>query len=154
MPIRTLLLTGGSILLVVVVLTATALPTTDGTGVVKAPPDTTKPLRPLMVGLAQDMDRISTGLWYEDYDLIEQGARGIAQHPKIPQRQIAQIEKILGEQFETFVKYDKAVHGTASELVSAAEAKDWSAVLHTHTMSYSVVVWRVIRHSGINCDPS
>ncbi|MFB6231533.1 MAG: hypothetical protein ABEL04_10290 [Salinibacter sp.] len=42
------------------------------------PPDTTKPLRPLMVGLAQDMDRIATGLWHEDYDLIEQGARNIA----------------------------------------------------------------------------
>lgn len=94
--------------------------------------DTTKPLRPLMVGLAQDMDRIATGLWHEDYDLIEQGARNIAQHPKIPPRQLATIKQALGRQFKTFVQYDKRVHRTATELVDAAEARDWSAVLNHH----------------------
>lgn len=85
-----------------------------------------------MVKLAQDMDRIATGLWYEDYDLIEQGARGIAQHPKIPPAQIAKIKKVLGNQFETFVHYDKRVHSLASKLVEAAEARNWSGVLNTH----------------------
>lgn len=95
-------------------------------------PDTTKPLRPLMVELAQDMDRIATGLWHEDYDLIRQGARNIAQHPTISPKQIAEIKKALGEQFQNFVRYDKAVHHTATELVEAAEARNWSAVLDTH----------------------
>jgi len=85
-----------------------------------------------MVGLAQDMDRISTGLWHEDYDLIEQGARNIAQHPKIPPRQLATIKQALGRQFKTFVQYDKRVHHTATQLVDAAEARDWSAVLDHH----------------------
>jgi cytochrome c556 len=89
----------------------------------------TKPLRLLMVGLAQDMSRINTGLWHEDYDLIRQGAANIANHPKIPPKQIAKIKKTLGTEFQNFVGFDKAVHSTSSELVSAAEARNWSGVL-------------------------
>jgi cytochrome c556 len=85
-----------------------------------------------MVELAQDMDRIATGLWHEDYDLIEEGARSIAQHPKIPPRQIAKIKKALGPKFEGFVSMDRSVHQTATRLVKAAQARNWSKVLGTH----------------------
>jgi len=119
-------------LLVVLALSLPAGPALSGMSPPSAAPDTTKPLRPLMVGLAQDMDRIATGLWHEEYDLIRQGARGIAQHPKIPPSQLAQIKQALGEQFQTFVQYDKRVHHTATELVSAAEARDWSGILDLH----------------------
>ena len=98
-----------------------------------APSDSTKPLRPLMVTLAQDMDRLATGLWHEDYDLIRDGASSIANHPRIPPDQIAKIKKTLGADFQNFVRYDKAVHSTATELVSAAEARKWSGVLSKYT---------------------
>lgn len=98
----------------------------------RSPADTTKPLRPLMTALAQDMDRIATGLWHEEYDLIRQGAQNIATHPRIPPGQIAAIKRALGDEFEGFVAFDKTVHGAAAELVTAAEARDWSAVLDTH----------------------
>lgn len=91
--------------------------------------DTTKPLRPLMVGLGQDTDRIATGIWYEEYDWIEEGARSIAQHPKISPVQIKKIKSVLGAEFEGFVACDKSVHNTARTLVKAARARDWSAVL-------------------------
>ena len=97
-----------------------------------SPPDSTKPLRPLMVELAQDMDRIATGLWHEDYDLIEEGAQSIAHHPKIPPSQLAKIKEALGREFNGFVSMDKSVHTTATELVQAARARNWSAVLDTH----------------------
>ncbi len=93
----------------------------------------TKRFRLLMVGLAQDMARINTGIWHEDYDLIREGASSIANHPKIPPDQIANIKKALGEDFQNFVRYDKAVHSTAVELVSAAEAREWSGVLSKYT---------------------
>jgi cytochrome c556 len=93
----------------------------------------TKRLRLLMVGLAQDMARINTGLWHEDYGLIREGASAIANHPKIPPEQIAKIKRALGDQFQAFVKYDKGVHRTASKMVSAAEARNWSAVLDHYT---------------------
>ena len=100
-----------------------------------AAPDTveTKPLRLLMVGLAQDMARINTGLWHEDYDLIRQGASNIANHPRISPEQMKQIKGALGTEFENFVQFDKVVHGNANELVRAAEARNWSEVLTTYT---------------------
>lgn len=100
-----------------------------------APSDTvdTKQLRLLMVGLAQDMARINTGLWHEDYDLIRQGAASIARHPKIPPAQMRKIKGTLGDEFQNFVQFDKVVHGKAKELVRAAEARDWSGVLTTYT---------------------
>jgi cytochrome c556 len=130
MPVRSLLFAGSCLLLVATVLFAS--PPSSSQPTASVPADTTKPLKPLMVGLAQDMDRIATGLWHEDYDLIRQGARGIAQHPKIPPSQIAAIKDTLGNQFPTFVQYDKSVHRAASQLVTATEAKDWSSVLETH----------------------
>jgi cytochrome c556 len=93
----------------------------------------TKRLRLLMVGLAQDMSRISTGLWHEDADLVQEGASSIANHPRIPPDQIAKIKKALGEEFKNFVRYDKDVHDTATELVRAAEARDWSGILTKQT---------------------
>ena len=93
----------------------------------------TKQLRPLMAGLAQDMSRINTGIWHEDVDLVRQGASSIANHPRIAPGQIAKIKEALGQEFPNFVGYDKDVHETATELVSAAEARDWSGVLTKYT---------------------
>ena len=127
MPLRSLLVAGSCVSLLCVLLVASAPSSSPPTR--RAPADTTKPLKPLMVELAQDMDRIATGLWHGDYDLIQQGARGIAQHPTIPPSQLATIKTALGDPFSTFVEYDKTVHRTASTLVDAAEAKNWTKVL-------------------------
>jgi cytochrome c556 len=86
-----------------------------------------------MVGLAQDMDRINTGLWHEDYDLIYQGASAIAAHPKIPPEQLTKIKNALESEFQTFVRYDKTVHKTAAELADAASNGNLSRVLDAHT---------------------
>jgi len=86
-----------------------------------------------MAGLAQDMARINTGIWYEDYDLMEQGGRAIADHPKIPPEQVAQIKRALGGEFTTFVQYDQTVHKTAVELAEAAADHDLADVLDAYT---------------------
>jgi cytochrome c556 len=128
-----LLVLVGSLLLVGTSLMAVSPPVASSASAVPADTVDTKPLRLLMVGLAQDMARINTGIWHEDYDLIREGASSIANHPKIPPDQIAKIKNALGEDFQNFVRYDKAVHGTATELVSAAKARDWSGVLSKYT---------------------
>lgn len=79
----------------------------------------TKRLRLLMAGLAQDMAPINTGIWHEHFGLVEQGAASIANHPRISPDPIAKIKQTLDEEFQNFVRFDKAVHGTATELVSA-----------------------------------
>lgn len=93
----------------------------------------TKQIRPLMAGLAQDMSRINTGIWHEDFDLVRQGASSIANHPRIASEQVKKIKKTLGQEFQNFVKFDKSVHSTSKELVSATEARDWSDVLNKYT---------------------
>jgi len=85
-----------------------------------------------MVGLAQDMSRITTGLWHEDFDLMRQGGAAIANHPKISPAQIAEIKEALGNEFKTFVQYDQTVHKTAAELAEAAAAHDLSGVLDAY----------------------
>lgn len=104
-------------------------------GTATAPPDTTetKNLRPLMVEIAQDMARINTGIWHEDYELIEEGGSSIANHPKIPRAQMARIKKALGTEFSAFVQFDKTVHQGAAELAEAASNENMSAVLDTYT---------------------
>lgn len=86
-----------------------------------------------MAGLAQDMARINTGIWYEDYDLMEQGGRAIADHPKIPSEQVAKIKRALDGEFPTFVQYDQTVHKTAVELTEAAADHDLADVLDAYT---------------------
>ena len=112
-----------------------------------SPSDTvqTKPLRLLMVGLAQDMARINTGLWHEDYDLMEQGGAAIANHPKIPPEQIARIKKALGNEFKAFVQFDQTVHKTAAELAEAAADHDLPSVLDAYTR---------IRNGCVGCHPA
>lgn len=93
----------------------------------------TKRLRFLLAGLDQGMARISTGVWHEDFGLVEQGAASIANHPQISPDQIAKIKQVLSEEFQNFVRFGKTVHGTAPELVIAAEAREWFAMLNTYT---------------------
>ena len=128
---------GAVILGVAIALTGTTLFSSSESNLApqSTPPDTTqtKRLRLLMVGLAQDMARINTGLWHEDYDLMQQGGASIANHPKIPPEQMAKIKKALGNQFETFVQFDQTVHKTAAELAEAAANRNLSKVLDTYT---------------------
>lgn len=89
----------------------------------------TRPLRPLMVDLSLDMERIHQGLWREDYVMIAQGARSIAEHPKISSEQMAAIKKALGTDFKQFFQFDVTVHEAASALADAAAGENLEAVL-------------------------
>ena len=89
-------------------------------------------LQTLMVELALDMERIDQGLWHEDYRMIEQGARAIAGHPKIPKEQMQLIKKALGSRFKQFVQFDKTVHQTATQVANAAANEQMSEVLENY----------------------
>ena len=79
-----------------------------------------RPLKHLMVGLGQDMSRVSDGVWLEDFVMIETAAAAIADHPKITDHEIQLIKAQLGDRFTQFVSFDKIVHGTAVELAEVA----------------------------------
>lgn len=94
-------------------------------------PDTlqARPLRILMVALGQDMSRISDGIWHEDYVMIQDGARAIADHPRITPDEMAAIKAALGERFESFVHFDRVVHATADEMAEAAARHNMGRIL-------------------------
>lgn len=91
-----------------------------------------RPLRFLMVGLAQDMSRISDGIWHEDYEMIQNGARGVADHPRVTPEEMAAIKAALGERFEAFVAFDRQVHGSAVEIADAAGQLNLGRILESH----------------------
>lgn len=121
------------VILIGAAITVVCGPTTTGEAepAVQAVPDTlqTRPLRFLMVGLGQDMSRISDGLWHEDYEMIRQGARGVADHPRVTPEEMATIQAVLEGRFETFVGFDQLVHDTADEMAGAAAERDMGRVL-------------------------
>ena len=98
------------------------------------PSDTlgTRPLRFIMVGLGQEMSRIGDGLWHEDYEMIGQAARLVADHPRVTAAEMAAIKTALGDRFQSFVAFDQFVHHTAVELDSAATALDTNRILDAY----------------------
>lgn len=126
----------GAILIGTLIAVASGPMTTGGADpAATAAPDTlqTRPLRFLMVGLGQDMSRISDGLWHEDYEMIREGARGVADHPRVTPEEMAAIKAALEGRFEAFVGFDRLVHDTAEELAGAAAARDMGRVLELHS---------------------
>lgn len=93
----------------------------------------TRPIRLLMVELGQEMNRISDGLWHEDYDMIRRAGRSIADHPKITPEQMETIRSALGDRFQQFVGYDQVVHEAADRLAAAAAARSLQGILEERT---------------------
>jgi hypothetical protein len=90
-------------------------------------------LRSLMTGLSIEMQRIQAGLWLEDFLMIEEGARAIAQHPRITPEEIQAIRQALGDEFEAFVQFDVRVHDEALEVAKAAEGKNLALILRHYS---------------------
>jgi cytochrome c556 len=89
-------------------------------------PDTL-PLLTIMVNLEGQMQSISSGLWRHNFDQIASAADRIANHAKIPKKQVKTIRGILGEkQFKKFVRDDKTVHNMAVKLTEAASEQDFA----------------------------
>ena len=84
-------------------------------------PDTL-PLLSIMTKLERDVNKISAGIWRHDFQMIKKGAKNIANHAKIPPRQVKLIKAILGpDQFKNFVKTDQQVHQKAVEIAKMAD---------------------------------
>ncbi|MCF7804764.1 MAG: hypothetical protein K9N46_04850 [Candidatus Marinimicrobia bacterium] len=102
----------------------------------------TEPLTNVMNELAIDMYQVSQGIWHEDYQMIAEGGKAIATHPKVPQEQRREIKSVLGDQMQAFAKFDKVVHQHADSLSKAAEQENMHSVL----MEY-----RIVQQGCTNC---
>lgn len=83
----------------------------------------------IMLGLQGDMDRVSHGLWLEQYDSIAAAARAVADHPAIPPQEGQKIAGVLGDDMARFQAFDRTVHDLAVRMAEAADARDMAGVL-------------------------
>lgn len=90
----------------------------------------TMPLVPMMRLLLNDMYAIDEGIYTEDFAMIEEGGRSIADHPVMTEEDKKLVKKTLGEEMKQFVRYDMTVHHHADSIAVAAQQKEMSRVLH------------------------
>lgn len=84
-----------------------------------------------MQGLRDDFVRIGDGLLHDDFAEIASGARGIAEHPKIPPDQVKRVAAELGPELPAFKQMDKRVHDLSVRIRSAAESSDAEMALQS-----------------------
>lgn len=99
-------------------------------------PESTSPSRvalpglfSIMVGLQEDMARVSRGLWLERFDTIAAAAQDVADHPRVPPEEFERISGVLGKDMSRFGGMDMEVHDLAVRLAEAAREEDLEAVL-------------------------
>ena len=83
----------------------------------------------IMQGLERDMDRVQHALWRDDFALLREAARSVADHPRVTATERSSIAAVLGPDMQAFAAADARVHDTAVELSEHAGAGDADAVL-------------------------
>jgi len=83
----------------------------------------------IMRMLAIDMHTINEGIFTQNFDLIEQGAANINDHPPLSDDSRTLVQSTLDERMSQFGAYDKVVHGTADSLRKAAQNQDMNRVI-------------------------
>ena len=86
-------------------------------------------LRNIMLGLGDDMNEISRGLWLGDLAVVEAAASAIAGHPHVSETERVRIQGVLGAGFSDFVRADRVVHDAALRLAAAAAARSPASAL-------------------------
>ena len=85
-------------------------------------------LKQIMQGLRDNLIEITDGLLIDDFDRIEQGANGIAQHPQIAPPQVKRVAKELGSEMPQFKQFDVQVHNLSLSIAAAAREKNSDVV--------------------------
>ena len=86
--------------------------------------DNATTLKEIMQGLRNDFVRIGDGLLHDNFAEIAAGARGIAEHPRIPPDQVKRVAAELGTEMPAFKQMDKRVHDLSLRILSAAESSE------------------------------
>lgn len=82
--------------------------------------------------LSADIQLINEGIYTENYNLIEQGATAINEHPPLSEETRSLLQETLGNRMQAFGQYDKLVHDTADSLRNVAQHQDMGRVLEQY----------------------
>lgn len=102
-------------------------------------------LQTIMRLIYTDMQIINEGIYTENFNLIEQGAAAINEHPPLSDETRALVKKTLGERMPAFGQYDKLVHDTADSLKVAAAERNMESVLDKY---------QIIQQGCVSCHAS
>ncbi len=86
-------------------------------------------LQTIMQGLRDNLIEVSDGLLMDDFELVDQGATAIANHPRIPPEQVQLVAKELGQEMPAFKQFDTRVHDLAVQISAAARKGDRAAAI-------------------------
>lgn len=90
----------------------------------------TLPLLIIMTNLEQNISALQAGIWRGNYELIEKAATALANHARIPKREVRKIRSILGKEgLKNFVAADQYWHKKAKELAAVADRKKMDRVV-------------------------
>jgi len=94
----------------------------------------TLPLLLIMQNLEQNMAAVQAGIWRGNYDVIREAARAMADHARIPPRELQRIRTALGEDgLKGFVAADRYWHQKATELARVAGKGDMNRIVDLTT---------------------
>lgn len=94
----------------------------------------TLPLLLIMRNLERNMVAVQAGIWRGNHDVIQEAARAMAEHAKIPPREIDRIRSALGKEgLKGFVAADRHWHEKATELARVAGQRDMDRIVRVTT---------------------
>jgi len=92
-----------------------------------------------------DIQIINEGIYTENFQLIEQGAAAINEHPPLSNETRSLVKKTLGDRMQAFGQYDNLVHDTADSLKEAATEHNMERVLENY---------QIIQQGCVSCHAS
>ena len=99
-------------------------------------------LHSIMELLLLDIHTINEGVYTRNFDIIEQGARNINNHPPPASESQKLVQEVLGDRMSQFRAYDNMVHDTADSLHNAATKEDMNQVLK---------YYRIVEQGCVSC---
>jgi cytochrome c556 len=94
-------------------------------------------LKSIMQNLLNDTQKITEGMFLDNFKMIEKAANNITTHPEIPKPTKLKLMKSFGPKMADFKAYDALVHNAAVEINKAAKEKDIETILKQYQQMIS-----------------
>ena len=86
-------------------------------------------LKGIMQNLLNDTQKITEGMFLDNFMMIEKAGNDIASHPEVPKSTKLKLMKHFGPKMADFKAFDTLVHNAAVEINKAAKEKDMETIL-------------------------
>lgn len=102
-------------------------------------------IQTIMRLISMDVQTINEGIFTRNFQLIEQGASAINEHPPLSEKSRKLIQETLGDRMQVFGQFDNLVHSRADSIKKAAARQDINQVLEQY---------QILQQGCVNCHAS